>query len=214
MNMDEVDARTLDQTQGGNWQDMTRQAFAPGKGTVIATAHFGSWDIAGAIFARHFPLSAIAETFKDPQFNALMQGHRIEKRMGIIPMENAPRRVLQDLRENKAVAIVVDRPVSKEKGVEVTFFGKKAYVPGGPAALALKAGATILPGFVWYGRKNHFYLRAFAPIYPQPYQGPAEREREIARLMQAIYAALEEIIAEWPTQWFMFRPFWPADGVE
>lgn len=214
LNMDDVDARTVDQTQGGTWQECARRALEPGKGMVIATAHFGSWDIAGAIFARHFPLSAIAETFKDPQFNALMQGHRTEKRIGIIPMENAPRRVLQDLRQNKAVAIVVDRPVSKEKGVEVTFFGQKTYVPGGPGALALKAGATIVPGFVWYGRNNQFYIRAFPPVYPQPCQGAEEREREIARLMQAIYSAMEEIIREWPTQWFMFRPFWPADSGE
>src|SRR5579883_1017122 len=116
LKMEDVDARSLDQTQGGTWQEFTRQALEPGKGTVIATAHFGSWDIAGAIFARHFPLSAIAETFKDPQFNTLMQGHRTAKRIGIIPMENAPRRVLQDLRQNRAVAIVVDRPVSKDKG--------------------------------------------------------------------------------------------------
>jgi lauroyl/myristoyl acyltransferase len=214
MNMDDIDARILDQTQGGTWQDLTRQALEPGKGAIIATAHFGSWDIAGAIFARHFPLSAIAETFKDPQFNALMQGHRNEKQMGIIPMEHAPRRVLQDLRQNRAVAIVVDRPMSKEKGVAVTFFGQETYVAGGPATLALKAGAAILPGFVWYGHNHHFYVRAFAPIYPRPYRGPEEREREIARLTQAIYTALEEIVREWPTQWFMFRPFWPADTVE
>ncbi len=211
MKMDEIDAHTRDQTQDGTWQEFVRQAFEPGKGMVIATAHFGSWDVAGAIVARHFPLSAIAETFKDPRFNDLMQGHRIEKRMGIIPMENAPRRVLQDLHQNRAVAIVVDRPMTKEKGVEVTFFGQKTYVPGGPAALALKAGAAILPGFVWYGLNHHFYIRAFPPVFPQTCEGPEARNREIARLTQYIYNALEEIIREWPTQWFMFRSFWPVE---
>ncbi len=211
LDMDDIEARTQDLTQGGTWQEFARQALEPGKGAVISTAHFGSWDLAGALVARRFPLSAIAETFKDPQFNALMQGHRIEKQMGIIPMENAGRQVLRDLHQNRLVAIVVDRPMTKEKGVEVSFFGQKTYVPGGPAALALKAGAAILPGFVWYGLNHRFYIRAFPPIFAQPYTGPEERNREIARLTQHIYDALEEVIREWPTQWFMFRAFWPAE---
>ena len=214
MNMDEIEAHTQDLTQDGTWQEFVRQGFEAGKGVVIATAHFGSWDVAGALVARCFPMSAIAETFKDPQFNDLMQGHRREKQVGIIPMESAARPVLQNLHQNRAVAIVVDRPATKEKGVEVSFFGHKTYVPGGPAALAQKAGAAILPGFVWYGHNHQFYIRAFPPIYPQPCAGTVERDREIARLTQYIYNALEEIIREWPTQWFMFRPFWSLDAGE
>ncbi|HEX7736127.1 MAG TPA: lysophospholipid acyltransferase family protein [Ktedonobacteraceae bacterium] len=214
MKMDEVEAHTLDQTRDGSWHEFASRALEHGKGLVIATAHFGSWDVAGALVARRFPLSAITETFKDPRFNDLMQGQRQEKQVEIIPMERAPRQVLRDLHQNKVVAIVSDRPMSKEKGVEITFFDHKTYVPAGPAALALKAGAAILPGFVWYGLKQEFYVRAFPPIYPQPCEGAEERNREIARLTQYIYSALEEMVREWPTQWFMFRAFWPEDETE
>jgi phosphatidylinositol dimannoside acyltransferase len=212
--MDRVMANLEDLTTDGTWQEYARQALTPGKGVVIATAHFGSWDMAGAIVAREFPLYAIAETFKDPRLNDLLQGHRRDKKMGIIPMESAGRRVLQELRQNHLVAIVVDRPMTKETGVEVTFFGQKTYVPGGPAALALKGGAAIIPGFVWYGHDHRFFVKAFPPLFPQECHSPQERTREIARLTQGIYGALEEIIREWPTQWFMFRPFWPTETQE
>ena len=210
VDMDQVEAHLTDLTQGATWKEHAQRALEPGKGAVIATAHFGSWDMAGAIVARSFSMSAIADTFKDPRLNDLLQGHRIAKKVGVIPVESAARRVLQDLHKNMLVAIVVDRPATKEKGVEVSFFGHKTYVPGGPAALALKAGAAILPGFVWYNRDQTFSIRAFEPIFPQPCESPEERTREIARLTQCIYSALEEIIEEWPTQWFMFRPFWPV----
>ncbi|HLI70616.1 MAG TPA: lysophospholipid acyltransferase family protein [Ktedonobacteraceae bacterium] len=210
MNIDRVEEKLEDLTQGSNWREYAHQALAPGKGAVVATAHFGSWDLAGAIVAREFPLSAIAETFKDPGLNDLLQGHRRDKKIGIIPLGNAGRPVLQELRQNHMVAIVVDRPMTRETGVEVSFFGHKTYVPGGPAALALKGGATVIPGFVWYGHHHKFYMRAFPPVFPQPCQSPEERTAEIARLTQYIYNALEEMIREWPTQWFMFRPFWPA----
>ncbi len=212
IDMDRVYANLVDLTPDGTWQEYAKRALAPGKGAVVATAHFGSWDMAGAIVARSFPLYAIAETFKDPRLNDLLQGHRRDKKIGVIPMESAARRVLQELRQNHLVAIVVDRPMTKETGVEVTFFGHKTYVPGGPAALALKGGAAVIPGFVWYGRNQKFFIKAFPPVFPRECHSPEERTREIARLTRYIYGALEEVIREWPTQWFMFRSFWPAEA--
>jgi lauroyl/myristoyl acyltransferase len=114
------------------------------------------------------------------------------------------------LQQNQLVAIVVDRPVTPDQGTEVTFFGRKTYVPSGPAALALKSGAAILPGYVWYGRNNEFNVRVFPPIFPQESKGE-QKTNEVARLTQSIYDALEIIIRECPTQWYMFRQFWPAD---
>ncbi len=210
VNMEQVEARTRDLTEGASWQDCARQALEPGKGALIATAHFGSWDMAGALVARHFPLSAVAETFKDPRLNELLQNQRREKKIGIIPMEGSARRILRALQENTFVAIVADRPMTKETGVEITFFGHKTYVPGGLAALAVKSGAAILPGYVWYGRQDEFLICAFPPMFPQVCRGTEERDREIARLTQYIYNTLEEVIRESPTQWYMFRPFWPT----
>lgn len=127
----------------------------------------------------------------------------------IIPMEGSARRILHALQENAFVAIVVDRAVAKETGVEITFFGHKTYVSGGTAALAVKSGAAIVPGYVWYGRRQPFCVRIFAPIFPQAHQGPEMRRQEIVRLTQYIYNTLEVMIRMAPTQWYMFRPFWP-----
>lgn len=211
VNMDRIEAGMVDQSQGGTWQEYARRALSPGKGAIVASAHFGSWDMAGAVVARSFPVSAIAEMFQDQRLNDLIQGSRRAKNVEIIPMENSARRILQDLHRNRFVAIVVDRPMSREQGIAVSFFGHPTYVSAGPAALALKCGAAVLPGLVWYGPGGRFYVRAFAPDFPRECATPEERTQEIARLTQYMYSALEEVIREWPEQWFMFRPFWPTD---
>src|SRR5690349_3541420 len=95
MDMGDVDARTEDLTQGVTWRDQIEAAIEPGKGLILTTGHFGSWDLAGAIAARHVPLSAIADTFKDPQLNSLLQGHRRDKSVDIIPVSNAGRRAME-----------------------------------------------------------------------------------------------------------------------
>ncbi|MFY1670370.1 lysophospholipid acyltransferase family protein [Plantactinospora sp. WMMB334] len=212
VDMMDVDARTEDLTQGMSWQECVRQAMAPGKGAIITTGHFGSWDLAGAIAARYVPLSAIADTFKDPRLNSLLQGHRRDKSVDIIPVSHAVRRVLQELMASRAVAIVIDRPVTRERGVEVTFFGHRTYVPVGSAALAVKSGAAVMPGYVWYAPHNGYYIRAFPPIFPRPVSNSAEKTQEIQRLTQYMFACQEEVIRQCPTQWFMFRRFWPAAG--
>jgi phosphatidylinositol dimannoside acyltransferase len=206
-----VDRHLHDLTQGASsWMEHIEHALESGRGIIIATAHFGNWDVAGGLLARHLAASAVAETFSDTQLNRLLQDQRKQKGLGIIPMEGSARRILRVLQQNQAVAIAVDRPVKQDEGTAVTFFGRKTYVPSGPAALALKSGAAIIPGYVWYGHRNQFHIRAFPPIFPQESKGE-ERASEIARLTQRMYDALEEIVREWPTQWYMFRQFWPAE---
>ena len=206
-----IDRNLHDLTQGAkHWMEHAEHALEPGRGIIIATAHFGNWDVGGAIVARYLPISAVAETFSDGRLNRLLQDHRKEKGVGIIPMEGSARRIMRVLQQNQAVAIVVDRPLKQHEGTAVTFFGRITYVPGGPAALALKSGAAILPGYVWYGHRNQFYIHFFPPIFPKKSK-VEEQASEIARLTQRIYDTLEEVVREWPTQWYMFRQFWPSE---
>ena len=211
LNIDQVvrNMRDLSEGQDG-WQGHVRTALQAGQGAILTSAHFGNWDMAGAILAREISVSAVAETFSDKQLNQLLQDQRKEKGIGIIPMEGSVRRILRILKQNELAAIIVDRPVTEDQGIEVMFFGRKTYVPSGPAALALKSGAAIVPGFAWYGHHNTYYTRMFPPIFPQESKGE-ERAQEISRLTQRMYDAIEVMIREWPTQWYMFRQFWPSE---
>lgn len=209
---EQLQREAVDLSQGvSSWVDFAVAAFKPGRGAILTSAHFGNWDFAGAIFTSRFPLSAVAETFSDARLNTLLQSQRIAKGIGILPMEGSARRILRVLQQNQFVAIVADRPVSADEGVPTTFFGRRTYVPAGPAALALKTGAALLPGFVWYGSRQRLYLRAFPPIFPEEAKGKS-KDDAIAYLTQRTYDALEEVVREWPTQWYMFRPFWPEQS--
>jgi len=211
LDMNQVERHLRDLTEySQGWPSLLDRALEPGRGVIVTTAHFGNWDLAGAILARRRPLSAVAETFTDPQLNTLIQSQRKGKGISIIPMEGSARRILRVLQQNELVAIVADRPVAADEGTAVTFFGRKTYVPSGPAALAIKSGAAIVPGYAWYGRRNEYYARVFPPIFPRESKG-AERAAEITRLTQYMYDALEVMVREWPTQWYMFRPFWPCE---
>jgi lauroyl/myristoyl acyltransferase len=99
--------------------------------------------------------------------------------------------------------------VTVERGVEVAFFGHKTHVPGGAATMAVRSGAAVMPGYVWYAPNNRYYIRAFPPMRPRAVITNMQRRQEIQRLTQYMFACQEVVIRQCPTQWFMFRRFWP-----
>lgn len=182
---------------------------ASGKGVIIATAHFGAWDIAGVAVASQRPLSVLVDTFTDPRMDDLIQGQRAQFGLQVLRAEKSPRPILRALGENQAVAIVADRPLPEGEGTPITFFGRRCYVPGGVAQLALLSGAPIAVGCARYDDQfsSTYYLVLADVIAPVR---TSDRQADTINLTQQVYSALERVIAEHPDQWFMFRPFWPA----
>jgi KDO2-lipid IV(A) lauroyltransferase len=184
-------------------------ARAQGKGLLVVSAHFGNWDVAGMMVAAHTPLHVVVERFADPRMDALVQSQRQALGMDVLWMEQSPRQMLRVLQRQGTVAIIVDRPLPEGEGVPVTFFGRRCYVPGGVAQLALLSGAPVLVGFGRYDEhgSTDFYggAKLVEPITPS-----GDRKADAQRLTQRIYDGLEAIMRETPDQWYMFRPFWPA----
>lgn len=186
------------------------EALARGKGLIIVTAHFGAFDVAGVMVAARTPLAVIADTFTDPRLDELIQGQRAQFGLTVIRAEKSPRPILRALKDNQAVAILADRPLPPGQGMPVTFFGARCYVPGGVAQLAQLSGAVVAAGFAYYDEQfsETYYGVLGEPIIPEP---TGDREADISALTQRIYSELERVIRERPDQWYMFRPFWPAE---
>jgi lauroyl/myristoyl acyltransferase len=201
-------ARLCDTTPPPGWRGRLDRARSSSHGLLVATAHLGSWDVAGVVIGSFMPTHVIAESFPDPRLNDLVQRQRAALGMTIIPMERTPRRILRILQEGGVVATPVDRPLPAGEGVPITFFGRRCYVPGGIAQLALKTGAAIFTGFAWYDEEYSptYYVYAAEPISPEP---TGDRRADTIALTQRIYDEIARIVADHPTQWYMFRPFWP-----
>ena len=207
---EEVVARKKDVTVGVGAFDYVDQALAPGKGVLVVSFHFGAWDVAAIMLRSHVPVEVVVESFDDPRMDKLVMEQRGQFGLGLIPIEKTPRPILRALQENRIVAVAVDRPVPPDQGVPITFFGKTCYVPGGVAQLALKSGATILPGYCRYDKNysSTYYLGALPPIFPQ---STGDKRADMIALTQQMFTAMEVVIRQYPDQWEMFRRFWPAE---
>jgi len=181
-----------------------------GQGAVIASMHFGNWDLgAGCAAARGLPLSAVVETFPDLRLDAMVSGAREAAGMQVLKMERAGPSIARALKNGRALALLIDRPMVEGSGVEVTFFGESVTLPAGPARLALMTGAPVVAVGFARTTRNAAAVKTFASFgfAPEP---SGDRATDVRALMQAIMHEQEKIIRRSPEQWYMFREMWPA----
>lgn len=190
------------------WEHLDR-ALEAGKGVIFISAHVGNWDLAAALLARKgYPVSVVAESFHPKKLNDLVQGHRSQHGMKVIPLEASARRVLGALRKNEILGLLIDRP-SPESGVLVRFFGGATEVPAGAALLALKTGAKLVSGVV-VRNPDHTYSGFMTSHFDIEPTGDLATDMRL--LTQRIMDTMEAFIRQYPEQWFIFRPMWPKDA--
>lgn len=180
-------------------------ALKGGRGAIFIGLHFGNWDLAAAAIAfKNYPLNVIAETFKYPPLNRLVQQARRERGMKVIPLERAAIGVIRALRNNEILALLIDKP-RPEDGVQVNFFDRPIKVPSGPAVLALRTGAKVVPGALVRLPNGRFQglVGEFIDIKPT-----GNSQEDVAAITQCIMDSLERMVRHFPEQWFAFRPMW------
>ncbi len=203
-------------TRVEGWEHVD-DALSDGKGALFITSHFGNWDLGGWYFGRRHAFSAVAEPLEPPELDALVQGWRRAKHIGIIPLARAARGILRALQQGEIVALVVDRPTHAEgDGVPVRFFGEWTRVPAGAAHFALRTGAPVVVAGVWRTPQNTYHGMVLPPRRFGAESGASGdggsaggRQQAVERVMQVIMQDIERLMRDHPDQWYMFRRMWP-----
>ncbi len=188
------------------WEHL-ESARAGGRGVLLVTAHLGSVSLVGQLIAvRGCPANVVVEPLRPPGLLELM-GH-LRAAHGIRPLAAGPgllRAIRAALARNELVGLLADRDVLGT-GVEATFFGAKTRLPGGPAGLALRTGAAVLPAFT--ARLPHGrYLGWFEP--PLPLHRSGQARADVLANTERITRTVEAAIRRYPEQWTVFQPVWP-----
>jgi KDO2-lipid IV(A) lauroyltransferase len=186
--------------------------LAAGRGVVFALPHTGNWEVAGAwIIARGAgKFTTVAERLKPDAVFEKFLAFRESLGMEVLPTTGGPHPfgvMAQRLRAGKLVCIVADRDLS-DTGVEVDFFGEKALLPAGPAALAVQTGAALMPVSCWFVGEDEWAAHVHDEI-PAPETGT--RKEKVAVMTQAMASVFEEAIREHPDNWHMLQKVFVAD---
>lgn len=183
-----------------------------GNGTILAMPHLGGWEWAGFWFTQVFgvPISAVAEKLEPAELFEWFTSFRASLGIEVIPLgPSAGREVIAALKRNDLVTLLCDRDIDGT-GVEVSFFGETTTLPAGPATLALRTGADVLPTAVYHTARGG-HRAVIRP--PMDLERRGSLRQDVGRITQDIAHELERLIARAPTQWHLMSPNWPSDHV-
>jgi lauroyl/myristoyl acyltransferase len=189
-----------------------RAAYEAGRGVVLALPHSGNWDHAGAwLAATGIPFTTVAERLEPAAVFDRFVAFRESLGMEVIPLTGGttpPFDVLAArLREGRALCLLADRDLTTA-GRSVLFFGERATMPVGPALLAVRTGAVLLPVTLWYDDPAPWNARIH-PAVEDPREGTVTAR--VTAMTQVMADAFAAGIAEHPTDWHMLQRLWTAD---
>lgn len=180
------------------------ETLAEGKGVILITGHVGNWEILGqAIAAAGYPIATIATPFYDPRVTRWLDKWRTQRGLKILWRDgNSGKAILRALRSNNLMAFLIDQN-TRTTGEYVPFFGRPAFTPTTPAALAIRTGAPVI--FCWHHRLRKSHQITIERI---TYERSGDRQRDVLTLTTLLTARLENVIRTIPEQWVWMHRRW------
>lgn len=181
-----------------------RAVMAAGRGVVMALPHSGNWDTAAVwMIGTGVRFTTVAERLKPEALFDRFVAFRESLGMEVLPLTGGERSpfdvMVERLQAGGCLALLADRDLSA-RGIEVSFFGGATRMPAGPASLALKTGAALLPvhlSFTPDGWTVEFF--------------EAVPHTDVETMTQALADAFADGIARHPADWHMLQRLWLDD---
>ena len=168
-------------------------------GTVLVSAHFGSWEILGHWFGvNNYPLVGIAQRQKNKGANLFFEEKRELSGIKQVYRKSSMDSLYEILDANKILGLVSDQD-ARGKGVFVDFFNKPASTHKGAALFHLNTNASLIFG-ICVQKDIEKYRVEFIPIKPNK-----KSAEDITQLYTTI---IEQSIKKYPEQYFWFHNRW------
>lgn len=186
--------------------DHLERAVGRGRGVLLLAAHLGNWELLAAAHGLSgYPLSVIARPLDSALLDRIVTRFRERSGTEVIAKRRALPEVLDALRRQRMVAILLDQNATRREGVFVPFFGRPASTSKSLALLALRTGVPVVPVFIH--REPDGSHRVIVEPEIQPSRTGA-LEEDVAALTAAFTRCVERAVRRWPEQWFWMHDRW------
>jgi lauroyl/myristoyl acyltransferase len=186
---------------------ITRLLEESPNGVIIATLHYGNWELLSTFTAFHsIAMSSIARAQKNPLTNAYLDRLRSQANMKVIAHDDVQlfRKIIVSLKAGNLLGILPDIRNDVAE-TSFSFLGKQAHLGMGCARFARTAQAPILPVLI----KRHGWARqealCFDPIWPDLTR---DKKSDHIRMMNALLAPLSAEALSAPENYFWYNKKW------
>lgn len=181
-------------------------AIAQGKGVLSIVAHFGNWEILPVgipIYAK--PIHIVYRPLDNAVIDNMVEYVRTKSGNELIPKGGSGKQIIELLKQNQIIGILSDQNVDLLEGVFVDFFGRPACTGKGLAVMAMRTGAPVIALFP-ARQKSGRYKAIVKPAVKAVNTG--DYDADILANTQRFTKVIEDIVREYPEQWFWFHQRW------
>lgn len=185
-------------------------AYAQGKGVIMATGHYGNWELLGATVALHgYPMLSITRKQNNSHMDKLinefrqMVGQQVTYNRG----GHGLLAISRMLKEKQLLGVLYDQDTNDD-GVEIDLFGKRSIIPLGAAALSRMYGSPILPIFLHNNEDGTCTAKIYPPLYTPKTK---DKQQDFYQVTRNLVTILEHEIIAHPEMWFWVHDRW-KDG--
>lgn len=182
-------------------------------GILFLASHYGNWEFLGQFLAiNNLPATAVAkEQSKHPLIDErIILRTRQAYGQRIIKREGALRHIAKILKKERGViGMHIDQMIPPPNGIDVQFFGQRAYASKSMAQMKLKFDPLMVPIFAIRKGRGHFRILIEDPIDYKA-EEISDYEEKIRAITQRYTDVLERRIRKEPAQWEWYYQRWRA----
>jgi len=187
---------------------MVTSEYQRGKGTIVATAHFGNFELLAQWLANFgYSVNVVSTKLISPEVTALQARWRHAGLVRTIyrGRSNLIKAILRIFKRGEGMGVMVDID-TKAPSVFVPFFGELAKTPRTPADLALRTGASLIFGYSLRSgpRRHRIHMQKIEV------EKTGDREADALRITADMTRILEAAVREHPEQWVWMHKRWKS----
>ncbi len=189
-----------------NHLELVEELAKQNLGILMLSGHLGNWEILALGGGIQVPLPIIMVV--EPQRNKYMSNdmYRMRTKFGNMTTSRyqAAREIVNAIKKNQIVALLVDQSATSNKDIFVDFFGRPAATYEAPASLALRFNVPVIYG-VAVRQTDGTYLVDLKQI---PHDDLKYDKHGIEEFTKRHVKMLEDAIREHPDQWAWMHKRW------
>ena len=177
----------------------------PDQGLIIASGHFGNWEVAAHFLSRYKPVVGITRRMNNPLMDKLVQSRKASHRFRPIPKRDSNSARFLEVLENKEILALLFDQHAPSKGMLIDFFGRPAATFKTMAMLHLVTRTPLCFGSCRRIGPLKFELSTSHLIQCSP---SGNKEDDIRAILTQLTQRLEEAIRQAPEQYLWGHRRW------
>lgn len=191
--------------------EKVRPLIEAGTGFIVATAHFGNFELFGVWAGRRgVPITILTKTLKGWANAAWV---KVRALAGVREIHKGWNNLFEAVRRGDALALLIDQNMIRRRAVFVPFLGLDASTTPAPARVAIETGAPVYLALLARTSRGKYRLAIEGPFALE--RRSADTQQDVLDFTAMLNARLERHVRQHPEQWFwVHRRFKtrPAEG--